>query len=429
VLPALRWTREDVSDALKQGLGRTTSDSGGKRTRGVLVVAEVALSLMLLIGAGLLIRSLWALRNVNPGFDPDHVVTMDLSIPKNKFATPQQQVSYFNRVLDRVRALPGVQSAGLIDALPLSGSGSHQPIQVEGKPVVPMADQPEVDVRLISPGYVEAMHVPLLRGRELNESDVVGRPGTVIISQSMAQMLWPNEDPIGKHLTLYFFPEMSREVVGVAGDVKLDALNQTRPTATLYMPLEQLSAPASGGWHSFGLTLAVRTRTAPLGAVSAIGNAIHEVDPEVPLLNTKTMEVTVDESLSQQRFTMLLLVAFAALAVLLAAIGIYSVLSYAVRRRVREIGIRMALGAQIRDVLRMVLIEGMKPTLLGVAFGVAGALALGKVLSSVIYGVSARDLATFATVAVGMILVGLLASTVPAYRATRVDPMKTLREE
>jgi putative ABC transport system permease protein len=429
LLPALRLSKADVSDALKQGAGRTSSESGGRRTPGVLVVTEVALSLMLLIGAGLLIRSLWTLRNVSPGFDPDHVVTMNLSVASTKFAQPEQQVSFYNRVLERVRALPGVKSAGVIDALPLSDNGSHMGIQIEGRPVVAMASQPEVDVHIISPGYMSAMHIPLLRGREFDDSDVPGHPGAVLISESMAKEFWPNEDPIGKQLTIYFFPSLKRVVVGVVGDVKQDALNQTRSMATLYMPLGQLSRSRSGQWESFGMTLAARTQTDPLGVVSAIGNIVHEVDLEVPIVNIKTMEETVDESLLQQRFTMLLLTGFAGLALLLAAVGIYSVLAYAVRRRVREIGIRMALGAGIADVLRMVVIEGMKPTLLGVLIGLVGALALGRVLSSVIYGVSARDLATFSTVAVLTTGVGLLASTLPAYRATKVDPMKTLREE
>ena len=429
LLPALRLIKKDVSEALKQGLGRTASDSAGNRTRSVLVVCEVALSLMLLIGAGLLIRSLGVLHAVNPGFDADHVVTMDLSIASNKFATPAEQINFFNRVLDRVRVLPGVQSAGLINHLPLDNHGSHQPVQVEGRPVLPMADLPEVDVPVITPGYMSTMRIPLIRGREFSDSDVAGRPAAVLISQSMARQFWPNEDPIGKHLTLYFFPDITRVVVGVVGDVKMDALSQTRSSAALYLPLAQLSVSRDGQWESFGLTLAVRAQGNPLSVVSAITNAVHKVDPEVPLLHIKTMQDTIDDSLLQQRFTMLLLTSFAGLALLLAAVGIYSVLSYAVRRRVREIGIRMALGAQIEDVLRMVVLQGMKPTMIGVAIGLAGALALGRVLSSVIYGVSARDLATFSTVAVVMTGVGLLASTLPAYRATKVDPMKTLRDE
>ena len=213
------------------------------------------------------------------------------------------------------------------------------------------------------------------------------------------------------------------------GDVKEDALNQTRPTEALYFPLAQVTQPGGEKWQSFGMTLAVRTNMDPLNTVSAITNSVHEVDSDVPLLNIMAMGDMVSDSLSPQRFTMLLLATFAGLALLLAAVGIYSVLSYAVRRRVREIGIRIALGAQLSDVLHMVVIEGMKPTLIGVLIGLAAALALGRILSSVIYGVSARDLATFGTVSVLLTAVGFVASIIPAYRATRVDPMRTLREE
>ena len=427
LLPALRLTKGDVNESLKQGLGRTMSDSGGNRTRSVLVVCEVALSLMLLVGAGLLIRSLWMLRKIDPGFVPSRVITMDISISKNKFSTPAQHISFFDRVLERVRALAPVEAAGLVDNLPLDGGGSHQPIAIEGRPAVPMAEQPEVDVRLISPGYLSAMRIPVLHGRDFDGSDVTGRPGTVLISQSMAKLFWPHEDPIGKHLILTFFPGVSREVIGVVGDVKLEALNETRQTATLYVSLDQLTAPATGGWGSFGMSLAVRAPS--MSIVPALVNAVHEVDSAVPVQQVRSMDELISDSLSPQRFTMLLLAAFAGLALLLAAVGIYSVLSYAVRRRVREIGIRLALGAQLSDVLHMVVIEGMKPTLIGVLIGLAGALALGRVLSSAIYGVSSRDLATLGTVSVLLTAVGFVASIIPAYRATRVDPMRTLREE
>ena len=429
LLPALRLTREDVGEALKQSAGRTASESGGSRTRSILIVAEVALSLMLLVGAGLLIRSLGMLRGINPGFDPNHVITMYLSIPSTKFTTPQQQISFFDRVLRRVQVLPGVQSDGVIDALPLTGGGSHQPVQIEERPVQAMADQPEVDVRCISPGYRRAMHIPLLRGRDLNGSDVAGRPRVVLISQSMARQFWPNEDPIGKRLTMYFFPQMTREVVGVVADVKDDALSQTRSASMLYLPLGQISAGRDGQWQSSGMTLTVRTHFDPRSVISAITNAVNEIDSEVPLLYIKTMQDTIDESLLQQRFTMLLLSGFAGLALLLAAVGIYSVLAYAVRWRVREIGIRMALGAQIRDVVGMVVADGLKPTCIGVVLGLAGALALGRVMSNLIYGVAASDPLTIAVVTLLLGLVALFASIIPAYRATRVDPLTALREE
>jgi putative ABC transport system permease protein len=428
-LPAWRLTRRNVNEALKQGLGRTDADSSGQRTRSILVVSEVAFSLLLLVGAGLMIRSFQKLRGVNPGFDSRNVLTMTAMVPRAKFASPSQQISFFELVLQRVKALPGVESAGVIDDIPLNENGSHQPIAIEGRPAVPMSEQPEVDVRLISAGYMSALHIPILRGRDVSNTDVAGRPAAVLISESMARQFWPGEDALGKRLTLTFFPDAVREVVGIVGDVKLDSLDQTRPSATLYFPLDQVSVSSTGGWSSFPMTLVVRSAASSTGMVSSVSNAVHQVDPEIPLRDILAMDDLVTSSLSQQRFNMLLLGAFAGLALLLAAVGIYSVLSYSVKRSVREIGIRLALGAQVADVLRMVVFEGMKPTLIGLAVGTAGALALGRVLSSLIYEVRPTDPITFLVVAALLAAVALVASIVPAYRATRVDPMVALRYE
>src|SRR3984893_9992325 len=257
--PAFRLTKPDVNEALKQG-GRTGSESGAGRIRNLLVVSEVALSLILLIGAGLMIRSLWLLRSVDPGFDPSNVITMTIAVPRTKYASPLQQIQFFDAALSRVEALPGVQSAGVIDDLPLNGNGSHQPIAIEGRPVVPMSEQPEVDVRLISPGYLPSLHVPLRRGRQLEASDTADRPHVVLISETMARRFWPNEDPIGKHLLLTFFPDKAREIVGIVGDVKQDGLAVVAPSATLYFPLGQVSAPSTAEWGSFSMSLVVRTR-------------------------------------------------------------------------------------------------------------------------------------------------------------------------
>jgi predicted permease len=273
------------------------------------------------------------------------------------------------------------------------------------------------------------MRIPVVRGRNFADTDVAGRTTVILISQSMAKQFWPGEDPIGKRLTLEFSPGSVREVVGVVGDVKDDGLDQTRPPATLYVPLAQVSAPVDGGWNSFPMTLVVRSASNPSGLVSAVSNSIHSVDPEIPLKDILTMDDLVNNSMSQQRFNMLLLGAFAGLALLLAAIGIYSVLSYSVKRRVQEIGIRLALGARIGDVLRMVVVEGMKPTLLGVVVGIIGAFALGRVLSSLIYGVKSTDPATFLAVAAVLSMVALFASIIPAYRAAKVDPMVAVRYE
>src|SRR5580658_2706907 len=429
VLPAWRLTRRSTNQALKQGLGRTDVDSSGHRTRSILVVSEVALSLVLLIGAGLMIRSFQKRQGVNPGFDAHSVLTMDAAVSRAKFPSPALEISFFERVLQRVRALPGVESAAVVDNLPLDNGGSHQPIAIEGRPAVPMSEQPEVDVRLISSGYMTALHIPILHGRDISDTDVAGRPAVVLISESVARQCWPGEKPLGKRLTLTFFPDAVREVVGVVGDVNLDSLDQSRPNAALYFPLDQVSVPATGGWSSGPMTLVVRSASAPTGMVSAVSNAVHEIDREIPLRDIFTMDELATNSLSRQRFNMLLLGAFAGLALLLAAVGIYSVLSYTVKRSVPEIGIRLALGARLGDVLRMVVFEGMKPTLLGVALGTAGALALGRVVSGLIYGVKAADPVTFLAVAALLAAVALLASIVPAYRATKVDPIVALRYE
>lgn len=428
LLPALRLSRVNVNDALKQGT-RTSSDASGNRTRGLLVVSEVALSLMLLIGAGLLIRSLWILRQVDPGFDPHNVLAVIPSISATVFPEPSQEIAFYDQVLNRIRTLPGVEAAAAIDSLPLNGGGSNQPVQLEGRPVQAMADQPEVGVRLISPGYLHTMHIPLIRGRDFGEQETPQSPGAVLISALMAKRLWPGEDPIGKHVTMYFFPDKVREVVGIVGDVKDAGLNDSQPQSMLYLPLNHLTTPRLGGWRSFPMWIVVRTQSNAAGITAAVKNAIREVNAGLPVRYSANMEDFVSTSLSQQRFNMLLLVSFAGLALLLAAVGIYSVLAYTVKRRVREIGIRMALGAQTSDVIRLVVGEGMRPTMIGVVAGIIGALALGRVVSSLLYGVKPSDITTVGVVSALLIGVALAATVIPAYRATRVEPVSTLREE
>ena len=429
LIPSVRFTRADVNEALKQGQSRGSSDARGGGTRRLLVVTEVALSLVLLIGAGLMIRSLWELRKVQPGFDPHNVLTMTVPLSANRYSSPAGQIGFFQDALTRIRALPGVDSVGVIDSLPLGDGGSHQPFSIESRPVLPMSEQPEVDVRLISPGYARAMHIPILRGRDFSDSDAAGRPGVALISDSLARRFWPNEDPLGRRLTLTFFPGVVREVVGIVGDVKLDSLDETRPVATIYVALAQLTAPPSEPWRSFGMTFTVRTNSDPMNSVSAVTSAIHQVGPDLPVVDVMSMNDVTTQSVSSQRFNMLLLACFAGLALVLAAVGIYSVLSYTVRRRVREIGIRIALGASRQDVVRMILTDGLKPILLGVALGLAAALALSRVVSSLIYGVRATDPLTFAAVALLLLMVGIFATMIPAYRATRIEPVRILREE
>ncbi|HSY33183.1 MAG TPA: ABC transporter permease [Verrucomicrobiae bacterium] len=429
LLPAIRMTKTNVNDALKQGLGKTDSDSAGRRTRSILVVSEVALSLILLVGAGLMIRSLWVLSTLDPGFDPHGVLTMSLVLPKNKYSQPIEEIAFFDRVLAKVRAFPGVVSAGLIDDLPLNNEGSHQPIAIEGAPVQAMSDQPEVDTRYITPGYLSTMHIPLRRGRDFSAADGPDRPSVALISESMARRFWPNQDPIGRHLTMTFSPDKVREIVGIVGDVKLDGMDAAASSATIYLAANQPSGSSFADWRPFPMQLAVRTQSQPASLVSAVTGAIHSIDRDQPVTDVMTMDDVVDTSLSQRRFSMLLLGAFAVLALLLAAVGIYSVLAFAVRRRVREIGIRVALGAEVKDILRLIVTEGMKPALIGLLLGVAGALALGKILASFIYGIAAYDPLTFAAVAMLLAAVALLASIIPAYRAARIEPTRALREE
>jgi predicted permease len=429
ILPAIRLTRTNVNDALKQGLGKTDSDSSGGRTRGFLVVSEVALSLMLLVGAGLMIRSLWQLSLVDAGFDPHNVLTMTMVVTGNKYSRPIDEIAFYDRVLSKVRTLPGVTSAGLVDTLPISQDGSHQPVAIEGRPVQAMSEQPEVDTRSISAGYLATMHIPLRRGRDFSSADAPDRPATALISESMAKRFWPNEDAIGKHLTMTFNPGKIREVVGIVGDVKLTGLDAASSDATIYLPMSQTSVAPYEDWRPFSMQLAVRTASQPAGVTSAVTAAIHSIDPAQAVIDVMTMDDVIATSLSQRRFSMFLLAAFAILALLLAAVGIYSVLSFAVRRRVREIGIRVALGAEMKDILRLVVTEGMKPALLGLALGVVGALALGRVVASFIYGIAAYDPLTFVAVAMLLAAVAFLASIIPAYRAARIEPTRALREE
>jgi predicted permease len=426
LLPGLRLSRKNVSQTLKEGLGRTDTDTAGGGTRSALVVAEVALSLVLLMAAGLMIRSFQRLHNEKAGFEASGVLTANVSVSRKHFENSGQEIRFFDQVLQQVRALPATQSAGVVDDIPLTG-GSHQPIAIDGKPVAAMSEQPEVDVRVISPGYMQSLRIPILR--DVNEGDVAGRPSVVLISQAMAQQFWPGEDAIGKHLTLTFFPGVSREVVGIVGDVKMDGLDQTRPAAALYWPLAQISPSSMGAWSSFGMMLVVRTANNPAGLASAVENVVHSIDPQIPLRDILPMPDVVSGSMSQQRFSTLLLGTFAGLALALAAIGIYSVLSYSVKRRVNEIGIRMALGARLGNVLRMIIYEGMRLTLFGVLIGAVVALIVGRLMSSLVYQVRPGDPLTFIAVSGLLGVVAFFASVIPAYRAARVHPMKALRYE
>ena len=412
MLPAVRAGRTDLNSALKDG-GRSDG-SVGVRVRQVLIVSEVALSVVLLMGAAVMIRSLVALRQVDAGFDPRGVLTMRVSLPKERYGTVDKSLSFVDRSLLRIRALPGVESAGVIDDLPVLG-GSVQPIVLEGQPELLPRDQPTVEVRKISRDYLKTMRIPILAGRDVADSD----REVMLVSRSAAKLLWGNNDPIGRRVTLPLEARgVLKRVIGVTGDVKQGDLSQAT-SPTIYEFTHQSE------WG--GIAIVMRTGLSPLSISSAASAVIRGIDPEQPIDEIKTMQEVVDGTLTSQRFSALVLGMFAAVALVLASVGIYSVLSYIVRGRHREIAVRTALGARTVDVLRMVIMEGMTPALTGIAVGATGAFAAGAVLSKLVFGVSATDPVTLAGVAAILALVALAASLIPAYRASRLDPLQALR--
>jgi putative ABC transport system permease protein len=418
--PAWGLTRPNIQGTLNQGLTRTATGAHDRRLRNALVVSEVALALVLLAGAGLLIRTVGSLRAVDPGFDRHNVLAAVIALPPAKYPKPEDRTRFSTQVVDRLRALPGVEAASAIDSLPMTG-GSTQPVAVEGGPAQVMSKQPEVAVRRIMPGYLRTTGMRVIAGRDFTDADTADRLPVVLVSEAMARQFWPNENPVGKRLTLTFRPGVVREVVGMVSDVKIGGLDVAEPVSTLYTPFAQ---------SQIGLiSLVVRTTVPPGTVTSSVGAAVHELDADLPLLGVRTLDEVVGASMAQQQFAMELLGAFAALALLLAAIGIYSVLSWTVRQRVREIGIRRALGAPTQDVIRMVVIEGLKPALWGVALGLVSALALGRLMTALVFGVSPHDAATLSSVSAILTLCAATATLLPAYRATRVDPVVALRDE
>jgi predicted permease len=409
-LPALRAGRSDLNDALKEG--RRSDGAIGVGTRRLLIVCEVALSLVLLMGAGVMVQSLLALRHGDPGFDPNNVLTLDVTLVETRYPTPAQRASFFAAALQRIRALPGVEAAGTIDDLPLV-DGSSQTLALEGYPL--QRDPVALQVRQITPGYLRAMRIPVLRGRDIVESDAE----VLLVSRDAAKLYWGADDPIGRRATLPFAKTVLRQVVGIVGDVKQRNLVEAS-TPTAYFYTHQPYGRA---------TFVIRTSVPPATLAQPAVAAIRAIDPEQPVQDIGTMVERLDGRLTPQRFSALLLGVFAGVALLLAAVGIYSVLSYIVRGRSREIGIRTALGARTPDVLRLVMVEGLSPTLIGIAAGTIAALALAKVMQTLVFGVSATDPLTLAAVAATLALVALLASLVPAYRALRVDPVNVLRAD
>jgi predicted permease len=375
-----------------------------------------------------MIRSLAKLQTIDAGFDQHNVLTMNVQVNKKQFADATQQSQFFNQVFERVHAIPGVEAVGAVDDLPLTG-GSSQPVAIEGHPVVALSEQPEVSVRVATPGYLQAMRVPLLQGRNISPDDRADSAAVVVISQSMAKQFWPNGDAIGHHLKLSFFPDKDRQVVGIVGDVKQNGIDSSAGIATLYWPVAQLVAPTNESWRSYPLSLVIRTTVAPRALATAVTDAIHQINKDVPVDNVLTLEEFVDATLTQHSFNMQLLSIFGLLALVLCTVGIYSVLAYSVKRGMKDIGLRIAFGATRRDVLQFVLTQAIKPTALGIVIGLTGAYTLSRLVTSMVYGISAHDTLTFAAVTALLIGVAFMAGLIPALRATHIDPIAVIRDE
>jgi putative ABC transport system permease protein len=421
--PALRLSKPDLQESLKDGARGASEGFRRQRMRNILVVAEVALSLVLLIGAGLMIRSFIQVQKINPGFNPERVLTMRVSLPQAKYMEPQAQRAFFRQLQSRVAALPGVESAGLVNFLPLSHTGNMMSFAIEGQGNI----GPNLQFRMISPDYFRTLGLPLSRGRGLTEQDREGSPPVAVINETLARTFFRGEDPLGKRIRLGSvdspFPWLT--VVGIVGDLKHYGLDdETRPE--LYISYQQPPLPR---FNVASLFLAVRSTAEATALAAAVRKEVYALDKDQPVADVRTMEQRLYESVAPRRFNMFLLSIFAALAGLLAAVGIYGVMSYSVTQRTHEIGIRIALGAQTSDVIKMIIRQGMTLALIGVALGLAAAFALTRVMTSLLYGVTATDTLTFAAVSLLLAGIALLACLIPAKRATRVDPMVALRYE
>jgi putative ABC transport system permease protein len=418
--PALQVSKPDLNEALKEG-GRSLSESGSRhRVRDLLVMAEVALALVLLIGASLMIKSFGSLQQVNPGFDPSNLLTMRLDLPFPKYQDPQRRTSFSDQILERIKALPGVQSVGMVSELPLSGQLNDTYFTVEGRPSQSSDQKNDANFRRISSDYFTAMGIPLLRGRSFTEREAREASSVTIINEELAQQYFPGQDPIGQRLTIETGEPkpQPREIIGIVGDVRHFGLGQGLP-AEMYIP--SLRSPRTN--------LVVRTTADPAVLSASVRREVLAVDPVQPVSNIRTMEQLIASSIAQPRFQTLLLALFAAVALILSAVGIYGLLSYTVNQRTHEIGVRLALGAQTGDVLKLVVGQGVKIVLVGIIVGLGAAFALTRVIAGLLFGVSATDPVTFIGIATLLFVVAMLACYLPARRATKVDPMAALRSE
>lgn len=420
IVPALRSSSKSTTDALREGRRGTTGNVLHQRLLSGLVVSEVAIALMLLAAAGLMIRSFVSISKVSPGFNPTGVLTLGIGL-SSRYPDIEKQANFYESLLGRVRTMPGVDSAASAIRLPMLGFNASTSFTIQGRPV-PSGSEPTADYRAVTGDYFKTMGIPLLKGRDLTERDNRDAPDVIVINQMLAEQFFDGEDPIGKRIQIFPDPTRWREIVGVVGDVRLLGLD-TDINPALYVPMKQNPYPAA----LRNVFLVVRTGGEPKSLVAGIRGELRSMDRDVPISQVQTMEEIVSGSLSQRRLTMSLLVVFSALAGALAAGGIYGVMGYIVAGRTHEIGIRMAMGAQQSEVLRMILGDGAKLTAIGVGIGLGAAISLTRMLSSLLYGVSATDPATFAGMTLVLACVAMLASYIPARRAAKIDPMEALR--
>ncbi|HJQ70015.1 MAG TPA: ABC transporter permease [Blastocatellia bacterium] len=422
--PALQASRPDLAGALKEG-GRSSAGVSRNWLRNVLMIIEVALSLVLLIGAGLMIRSFAKLSQVDPGFNPDRVLTIGVSLLRNKYPEEERVASFYSQLLERAAATPGVVSAGAISDLPLLGSNTNDNFTIEGRPPVAKQEEPITEYHVATPRFFEAMGIPLLAGRDFAETDTKQAPNVVVINEAFANRHFAGESPLGHRISLQGQERDPLLIVGVVGDVRQLGLDQ-QPVPEAYVPF--LQDPLSKSYQR-SLTIVARTESDPAAAAGSLRAELTSLDKSLPVYDLKPMTEYMRDSLARRRFNLILLTAFSVVALVLAAVGIYGVISYGVTQRTHEIGIRMALGAEKGDVLRLVVGQGMIMALGGVAIGLVASFVLTRLMETLLFGVSVTDPLTFTVIALLLMCVALLACFVPARRATKVDPLVALRYE
>jgi putative ABC transport system permease protein len=420
LVPALQASKPNLNEVMKDA-GRGSTEGGRRQLiRSTLVVLEVASALVLLVGAGLMIKSFWRLQHVDPGFNPNNALTAAINLPRQKYPEVDQQAAFYQQLIAKVSTLPGVQTVGASNVIPLGDNDYVLGFVIEGRPPVPAGASQSTSYYAVSADYFKAMGIPLLKGRVFTEQDAKNATRVAVINETLAKKFFPNEDPLGKRIHVTNGPTTFREIVGIVGDVKQYGLDQ-ETTLQTYEPFTQQP-------FTF-MSLVVRTAGEPLSLSPAIRNEILQIDKEQPVSSFATLDQLVSTSIARQKFSMLLLGVFATVALILAAVGIYGVLSYAVTQRTHEIGIRMALGAGRRDVLRLVVGHGMMLTGVGVGAGLAAAFLLTRLMTTLLFGVSATDPLTFGLIAFVLVSIALLACWIPARRATKVDPLIALRCE